>query len=100
MLRFLHFRCVVLVARVIDFHRFVWIFYVFPKYFMSFSLLLILFGVLGGPRGAPGGSEGSGEVPERSGGVPGGVQGGPGASLKMVVFTFLGGEFCICLMKY
>ena len=52
------------------------------------------------PRGRLEGSEGRGEIPGESGGVPGGFQGGLEAYPKMVIFSFLGGEFCIRLMKY
>ena len=45
--------------------------------------------------GGPGDSKGSGEAPEGSGGAQGGVQGGLEASLKMAIFFFLEGEFCI-----
>ena len=74
---------------------------------MLFSYVCVFFivfswfwGSLGVPGGRLGGSEGSGEVPGGSGGVPGGFQGGLEAYPKIVIFSFLGGEFCIRLMKY
>ena len=59
------------------------------------------FGVLGGPQGeAGGGPRARGRSQGGLGGSRGGSRGGLEAYLKMVIFSFLGGEFCICLMKY
>ena len=59
------------------------------------------FGVLGGPQGeAWGGPRARGRSQGCLGGPQGGSRGGLEAYLKMVIFSFLGGEFCIRPMKY
>ena len=53
-----------------------------------------------GSRGVLGRSWGGPRAQGRSRGALGGSRGVPGVSLKIVILTFLGGEFCIRLMKY